>query len=169
MDGKAVEYARKNFDFGGNVQLISLFDAKFPRDSFDLVVMRGVIEHMPNPHRAIDRVGKLLKKGGYFYIAATPNIESFCADIYREKWNQFHPIRHLYYFSPHTLLILCEKNDMSLVAQDFPYTETPYARIREDHIVVLHDFKLLQNDNFEKIERSPPFWGNMMNIVFQKQ
>ena len=25
-------------------------------------------------------------------------MDSFCADLYREKWNQFDPLQHIYYF-----------------------------------------------------------------------
>jgi 2-polyprenyl-3-methyl-5-hydroxy-6-metoxy-1,4-benzoquinol methylase len=168
LDEAAVDYAKRKYSFGKNIMKCSLEEFKFPRNSFDLIVMRGVIEHLPLPDVNIKKVSYLLKKGGFFYIAATPNADSFCADIYREKWNQFHPIRHLYYFSVKTITRFLNKYGLELIAKDFPYLETPYADIKKDHIAMIKAYLAKNDGGFESIGRSGPFWGNMMNLVFKK-
>lgn len=168
LDAEAVNYARKNYSFGMNINAISLEDAPYPDSSFDLVIMRGVIEHLPDPVNALKKVNRLLKKRGYFFVAATPNVDSFCADLYREKWNQFHPIRHISYFSVKTLSLLCQKEGFKLIAKDLPYLETPYADIEKDHREVLLAMQLKYNNQHALLKRSRAFWGNMMNLIFQK-
>lgn len=168
LDAEAVNYARKNYSFGMNINAISLEDAPYPDSSFDLVIMRGVIEHLPDPVNALKKVNKLLKTGGYFFVAATPNVDSFCADLYREKWNQFHPIRHIFYFSVKTLSLLCQKEGFKLIAKDLPYLETPYADLENDHREVLLAMQLKYNNQHALLKRSRAFWGNMMNLIFQK-
>lgn len=168
IDREAVRYAQKNYPFGNNILHLSLLDAPYPKEYFDLVIMRGVIEHLPDPCAFLKKVSYFLKRGGHFYIAATPNVDSFCADLYREKWNQFHPIRHLFYFSPRTLSKLCASLGLKLIAKDFPYLETPYANLENDHQEVLQAIQLKKNNQFNQVNRSPAFWGNMMNLVFKK-
>lgn len=169
IDKDAVEFARKHYPFGNNVLAVQLEDAPFKNESFDLVIMRGVIEHLHDPAGALKKVSTLLKKGGYFYAAATPNALSFSADFYRERWNQFHPIRHLYYFSVRTLPALCEKYGLSLVSCRLPYLETPYCSVEDDTLRVARDIRLKSLGQINRIHRSPAFWENMMNLVFIKQ
>ena len=40
-------------------------------------------------------VKRVLKPNGYLYICAIPNVESYCAKLYREKWNQFDAREHI--------------------------------------------------------------------------
>jgi len=168
FDAEAVKYARENYSFGKNINNIDLEYAPYSPESFDLIIMRGVIEHLPEPRKALKKAASFLKRGGYFYVAATPNVESFCAGLYRQKWNQFHPIRHIFYFSPRTLFEFCISEGLRLVAKDFPYIETPYAKVEKDHDDVLNALQMKHSNRFDKVGRSPAFWGNMMNIIFQK-
>jgi len=168
IDPEAVEYARKNYTFGKNVYAKSLDEVDFPDGYFDLVVMRGVIEHLPDPRSAVAKVSKLLRGGGYFYVAATPNVNSFCADFYREKWNLFHPVRHIFYFSAETLAKLCSPFGLKLIARYYPYEETPYADVQRDCEEVLRAIKAKKEGRWSEIDRSPSFWGNIMNLVFRK-
>lgn len=168
IDEEGVQYARDHFSFGSNILCHPIEVAPYDSATFDLVIMRGVIEHLPDPIAAISKVSLLLKPSGYFFISATPNVDSFCADLYREKWNQFHPIRHLWYFNVTTLSRLCTRVGLKLVAKDFPYLETPYARPESDHVAVLGATQARKEGCWDEVEMSPPFWGNMMSLVYQK-
>ncbi|MDD2689538.1 MAG: class I SAM-dependent methyltransferase [Candidatus Omnitrophica bacterium] len=168
LDAKAVEYAKKKYSFGKNIFNLNLQDTKFPKGFFDLIIMRGVIEHLFDPLVVLKKVQGLLRKGGLFFICATPNVDSFCAKLYRQKWNQFHPIRHLFYFSLSSLSRLCSQFNLNLITKDFPYLETPYADIHRDHYEVLKAYELKNDGHFDKINRSPAFWGNMMSLVFKR-
>jgi len=168
IDKEAVKYARKTYSFGKNIICQDFLETSHSKEFFDLVIMRGVIEHLSDSVLAIKKVSQLLKPDGYYFIAATPNVDSFCANLYREKWNQFHPIRHIFYFSPKTLSKICSKYGLKLVATYFPYLETPYAKVEDDHREVLQVVQLKKTGRFDEKKRSPAFWGNMMNLVFKK-
>lgn len=169
LDAEAVKYTKSNYSFGDNYHRIDLQDAPYADCFFDLIIMRGVLEHLPDPLSALKKVARLLKKEGYFYIAATPNVNSFSANLYREKWNQFHPIRHIFYFDPRTLAKLCAFVGLKIIAKDFPYLETPYANVAQDHYKVLKAVEFKNNNQFSGVGRSPAFWGNMMNLIFRKE
>lgn len=170
VDPEAIERGRKLGRVPADrLRVGALGDDDFETASFDVITMRGTIEHLPEPHQAIARVAKLLKDNGIFYITATPNIMSFCAYLYREKWNQFDPVQHIYHFSAKTLGQLAEQFSLSLVAQTYPYLETPYADLQKDHEKVIQDYHLIQSGRRDEVTRSPAFWGNMMTLVFRKK
>lgn len=169
IDPVSVEYAKEHFSFGKNVQCVALEDAPFAEKTFDLVLMRGTIEHVPDPVGAIKKVSSLLKPNGYYYITATPNGASFAADLYRDRWTLFHPVQHIWHFSPKTLSKICEKFNLRLVAVDFPYLGTPYEKVRENVLDVAAEIKRQEKGKKDGKIVSPPFWENMMSIVFQKK
>lgn len=169
IDPEAVNYARQHFSFGKQVYNCQLGEDNFPKKYFDVIIMRGVIEHLPDPKSALKRVSELLKENGYFYIAATPNVDSFCAYLYRKKWRLFNPIQHIYYFSLKTLSNLASVFELQLVDKDYPYLDTPYANAKLDYAKILKDVQLINEGKREKIKDSPPFWGSIMNAIFQKR
>lgn len=167
IDMQAVMYAREHFRFGSQVQCVDLMQAPFEDVSFDVITMRGTIEHMPDPAKAVEKISKLLKPGGYFYITATPNVDSPAARIYREQWTLFHPVQHIYHFSPRTLSKLCKKFGLELIAEHFPYEDTPYADVPKDVASVI-DAKR-DAEAGRELPVSGPFWGNMMSLIFRKK
>ncbi len=154
IDPEAARYANQHYGFNVTCGKIEDYEGEF-----DVVVMRGVIEHFPNPGEVMSNVYGLLKKGGWLYIAATPDVSSFCADIYRENWSHFHPIEHLSYFSVPTLTRFL--SDLKYVAHHHPYIETPYQDIE-------NDYRLVKKACKGKKGISPAFWGNMMNVVYRR-
>jgi len=164
LDPTAVEYARKNFpEFGNNVFQGGIEGTKFGEQEFDAITMRGLFEHVSNPKRVVSKAVKMLKNGGYLYLCATPNGESLCADIYRDNWTLFHPVQHLWHFSPDNLAILFEKYGLKLVWKDLQYLGTPYAQPKTDLMKIAEKI-----ENPDSQEISPPFFENMMSLVFQK-
>jgi len=168
IDAQAVKYARENYTFGLNITCEALEDSKYADGSFDVIIMRGVIEHLPHPEKTVEKAAVLLKHGGIFFIAATPDVSSFCADLYREKWNQFHPVRHLTYFNLETLSRFLKRWRLDYIAHQHPYLETPYADLELDYMAVRQACVAKAAGQFDTIGRSRAFWGNMLNCVFRK-
>ena len=86
--------AKKSFNIDVRVGIFNKlnFDKKY-----DLVMMRGVIEHFIDPISEIKKASSILKKGGKFFITATPNGSSFAFEVYRGKWTLFTP-DHVHFF-----------------------------------------------------------------------
>jgi 2-polyprenyl-3-methyl-5-hydroxy-6-metoxy-1,4-benzoquinol methylase len=165
----SVEFARKHFPFGKNVYHTDILQAPFRKSMFDLITMRGVIEHVPDPVKVIRKCSSLLKPGGYFYITATPNGASFVADLFREQWVLFDPIAHIWHFSPETLARIAKRFGLKLIAKDFQYLGTPYENVKEDLKAVMKAMQLVKEGKRSRLPVSPPFWESMMTLVFQKQ
>ena len=157
-----------NKEFGHNIICGALQEAPYENGTFDMIMMRGTIEHIPDPDSAIKKVSEFLKLGGYYYICATPNGDSFAAELYRDKWTLYHPVQHIYHFSPKTLSSICSRFGLKLVAQDFPYLGTPYENVRENVKEVAEAIKLREKVPSAELPISPPFWENMMSLIFLK-
>lgn len=168
IDSTAVEFARKNFSFGKNVFCADLEYAPFKNNTFDAIMMRGTIEHVPDPVASIKKVSALLKKGGYYYITATPNGVSLAAEIFRDKWTLFHPVQHIWHFSPETLSKICSRFGLKLIATDFPYLGTPYESVNENVKSMAKAIELIEKGKRSQLDVSPPFYGSMMSLIFKK-
>jgi len=167
IDGDAVKYAATHYDYDIRQEWIG--KDSLNENTFDLIIFRGVIEHMYDPKSALNRAYDLLKTGGMLFFSATPNLESFCADVYREKWGLWHPIQHINIFSVKTLHKLMGEDRFNLVAADYPYLGTPYENQEEDYKKIQHDINMKQQGKWDEVDKNPPFWGNMMSALYQKK
>ena len=68
-------------------------------ESFDIISMWHVLEHVPRLNERVEDLKRLIKPGGVI-IVAVPNCNSFDAKIYKENWAAYDVPRHLYHFTP---------------------------------------------------------------------
>jgi 2-polyprenyl-3-methyl-5-hydroxy-6-metoxy-1,4-benzoquinol methylase len=73
--------------------------SEIPAESYSIITMWHVLEHVHSLENRIADLYRLLKKGGYAIIAV-PNYLSFDANYYKEFWAAYDVPRHLYHFSP---------------------------------------------------------------------
>ncbi len=66
-------------------------------DTFDVVTMWHVLEHVYNLNDDIQQIKRLLKNNGYLFVAV-PNMNSYDARYYGEYWAAYDVPRHLYHF-----------------------------------------------------------------------
>ncbi|HRR97004.1 MAG TPA: class I SAM-dependent methyltransferase, partial [Candidatus Ratteibacteria bacterium] len=81
-----VEYARK--EFGVKAEVGKFPGINFKAESFDIITLLEVIEHLPDPSLGLKDICTVLKKGGYL-IVRVPNIESFPAKKDGINWRGF--------------------------------------------------------------------------------
>jgi len=67
----ACEYAKARFNI--DVKNLSIEDASFPEESFDVITLWNVLDHLCNPMQTLKFAQRLLKKGGLL-IARVPNV-----------------------------------------------------------------------------------------------
>ena len=71
---------------------------------------------MHDLHVHLLQLKTLLKQGGQLIIAV-PNYTSLDASVYKEYWAAYDVPRHLYHFSPLSMMSLVEKMGMDLLDQ----------------------------------------------------
>ena len=82
--------------------------AAFPSESFDVVTLMDVIEHVPEPLGLIAEIHRVLKPGGVIFVV-TPNFGSLFVHLYRLKAYGVWPDQHIVYFQPETITTLLRK------------------------------------------------------------
>ncbi len=84
-----------------------------PNNSFDVITMWHVLEHVSNVEKQIATLKRLLKPKGTIFIAV-PNFNSFDAKYYGVFWAAFDVPRHQWHFSKTAIEILFEKENIVL-------------------------------------------------------
>lgn len=79
----------------------------FPRNSFDLVTLWDVIEHLPNPKAALLKIRDLLKPNGVLLINF-PDIGTWQAKLAGKRFWWILSV-HLHHFSKHTIRDICQR------------------------------------------------------------
>ena len=83
-------------------------------NSFDVITMWHVLEHVPNLDEYILELKRLLKLTGTILIAV-PNFKSFDANYYGRFWAAYDVPRHIWHFSKIAIEKLFEEKKMKLV------------------------------------------------------
>jgi SAM-dependent methyltransferase len=87
---------------GLNVECGLVEDMIYPKDSFDVVLLFHVIEHLHSPKKVLDEISRILKPGGHVFIWC-PNAQSYVAKFFRDSWAGWHLPFHFYHFTPQTI------------------------------------------------------------------
>lgn len=88
-----------------------LEDVAFPDNSFDVLTMYEVIEHLPDPVAMLTECRRILKPGGVL-VVGTGNADSWTRRFKKEKWDFFGLYSrggHVSFFNPRSLSVLGEK------------------------------------------------------------
>lgn len=111
------EDARRVAKEQNNVELQSLDQlAHLPAAAYDCVTMWHVLEHVYNLQEDTKQIASLIKPGGV-WIIAVPNHTSFDAQHYGAFWAAYDVPRHLYHFSPASIVPFIEQLGFSFEEQ----------------------------------------------------
>ncbi len=83
-------------------------------NTFDVISMWHVLEHVYNLNKDIEQYKKILKKEGVL-IVAVPNCSSKDAEHYKSSWAAYDLPIHLYHFRPDNMKQLFSKHGMEVV------------------------------------------------------
>lgn len=120
----SARYARENLKL--NVSTGRVEEIAFPEESFDIIILFHVLEHLDDPSNVLKKVKTLLKKDGYLLIEV-PNIESFESRLFRSKWVGISAPLHLYHFSRKSLKSMLEKCGYETIEVEFIPEQTKYV------------------------------------------
>lgn len=101
----------------------SVKEANFRKNSFDYIVMKEVLEHIPNQELALMKCLQWLKPEGEVIITV-PNTQSLWNKIFKENWYGYDIPRHVFMFNKKNLSFLLKKlgfNVKKARIYDLPY------------------------------------------------
>ncbi|MBU2575014.1 MAG: class I SAM-dependent methyltransferase [Elusimicrobia bacterium] len=90
-----------------------LMEIKFGEQSFDVITLWQVLEHLPDPDRYLAETHRLLKKDGIL-VLSVPNINSLQARLSGARWFNLDLPRHRWQFTPETLQKMLDKTAFRL-------------------------------------------------------
>lgn len=101
-DAGAAAAAREG---GLNVHDGSLEAQRFPAESFDVVTLCHVLEHVPDPRETLRTAATLLRRGGEM-ILWTPDFDSPLRPLFGSRWFPYEVPRHRWHFRSADLVTL---------------------------------------------------------------
>ncbi|MFD2542916.1 class I SAM-dependent methyltransferase [Lacinutrix gracilariae] len=87
---------------------------EFKKQSFDVITLWHVLEHLPNLTEQVSVLKSLLKENGSLIIAV-PNYKSYDATHYKNFWAALDVPRHLWHFNQKSIHTLFAKENMKVV------------------------------------------------------
>lgn len=138
------------------------------KNTYNIITMFDVLEHLSTPITFFSTANKKLKKGGYI-LAYTPNIHSFAFKFQQGKQNLLLPYEHLCFYNEESLNFLATNTGFEIISIEyFGLDIIDYFSMKE------------YEDNFEYNERLQeiiPYLqalidknniSNHMRIIFKK-
>lgn len=118
-----------------------LDDAGFADESFDVLSLFEVIEHLSNAGPMADEVSRVLRPGG-LWLVGTANAESWTANNLREKWEYFSIAQnggHISFFNPRSIRQLAQRHGYSVayihtkrVLHNTPASRSPFDKMKDE-------------------------------------
>jgi 2-polyprenyl-3-methyl-5-hydroxy-6-metoxy-1,4-benzoquinol methylase len=99
FDPEAVALARRR---GLEVDQGPLEDQRYRAESFDVITLNHVIEHVPDPVATLAECRRVLRPGGRLMLF-TPNTASLGHRLFKDDWRGLEPPRHLHLFGPNAM------------------------------------------------------------------
>ena len=76
------------------LQTSSAQELPFASNSFNVVIIKHIVEHLPDPQRAINEIGRITESGGTL-ILATPNLDSLLKPWKGKSWIGYQDPTHI--------------------------------------------------------------------------
>ena len=110
-----------------NVHTGDLLSAHLPAESVDLVLMKYVLEHVPDPLGELREIRRVLRPGGraVFWV---PNLDSWEYWMLGKRWHGLDMPRHLYCFAPTTIRVLLRSADLECTGLRFSTAPNDWVR-----------------------------------------
>jgi len=114
-----------------------------PAQSFDVITLWHVLEHVHDLNGYFAAFTKLLKPNGRLIIAV-PNYTSLDAKFYKSYWAAYDVPRHLYHFSPESMAYLSNNYEFNLVLTKPMWFDSFYVSLLSEkykHSGILGSFR----------------------------
>ena len=108
----------------------SLEAAEFEDEKFDAIVIWHVLEHLPDPRKAVKEMQRILRPGGKLFVAV-PNFGSVQARVFGHSWFHLDPPRHLFHFTASGLRQLLKDSGFAISStHHFSLRQNPFGWIQ---------------------------------------
>jgi len=164
----AVQESKAVVDESG-LQTASAEEIPFADGTFGVVIIKHIVEHLPDPAKAISEIGRVTAPGGTL-ILATPNLDSLLKPWKGENWIGYQDPTHISLKPPSVWLDWIKNAGFSLkrVFAD-GFWDVPYIPIVPSQIQKLLFGSLGGIQAMTGLAFLPMRWGESIIVIAQKQ
>ena len=137
-------------------------------NSFNVVIIKHIVEHLPDPKKAVAEIGRVTEQGGTL-ILATPNLDSLLKSWKGEKWIGYQDPTHISLKRPNEWFSLIKEAGFEVqrvVADGFwdvPYVPIVPKQIQKLTFGSLGGFQAITGFAF-----LPMRWGESIIVIASK-
>jgi ubiquinone/menaquinone biosynthesis C-methylase UbiE len=161
---KSKEVARKS-----HLQTASAQELPFTSRSFNVVIIKHIVEHLPDPQKAIQEIGRVTEQDGAL-ILATPNLDSLLKPWKGRTWIGYQDPTHISLKHPAEWLSFIEAAGFELtkVFAD-GFWDVPYIRYVPKEIQKLFFGSLGGLQAITSLVFLPMRWGESIVVIARKK
>lgn len=148
--------AKASTIYSDHVLNCTLEEADFAMESFDVITLQDVLDHMPDPLTSLKRCHYFLKPGGLI-VVKVHNISCLFARLSGSHFYALLPPLHLSYFNRQTLDLALTKSGFSVLSYNYfahiMFLRTILFRLsgEQQRGLFHHIFKLVEHSYFGRI------------------
>jgi 2-polyprenyl-3-methyl-5-hydroxy-6-metoxy-1,4-benzoquinol methylase len=152
-----------------SLQTASAQDLPFGDNSFNVVIIKHIVEHLPDPQKALNEIGRVTEKDGTL-ILATPNLGSKLKPWKGDRWIGYQDPTHISLKQPQEWLALIQSAGFELlrVFSD-GFWDVPYIRFVPKQIQKLFFGSLGGIQAITGIVFLPLTWGESILVIAKKK
>ncbi len=164
----AVDQSKK-YSENASLQTASAQELPYQDGAFNVVIIKHIVEHLPDPAKAIHEIGRVTEQGGIL-ILATPNLGSLLKPWKGERWIGYQDPTHISLKEPQEWLRLIEAAGFELkrVTSD-GFWDVPYIRFVPKAIQKLFFGSLGGIQAITGIIFLPMTWGESILVIARKK
>ena len=150
------------------LQTASAQELPYRDAAFNVVIIKHIVEHLPEPGKAIGEIGRVTETGGTL-ILATPNLDSLLKPWKGDRWIGYQDPTHISLKRPEEWLQLIRNAGFRTIKVfsdgfwDVPYVRYVPSQIQKLFFGSLGGFQAISGWVF-----LPPRWGESIRVIARK-
>ncbi len=151
-----------------HLQTASAQELPFRNDSFNVVIIKHIVEHLPDPQKGINEIGRVTESGGAL-ILATPNLDSLLKPWKGDKWIGYQDPTHISLKRPAEWMSFIQKAGFTIKRVfadgfwDVPYVRFIPKQLQKLTLGSLGGFQAITGFIF-----LPMRWGESIIVIAKK-
>jgi ubiquinone/menaquinone biosynthesis C-methylase UbiE len=152
-----------------SLQTASAQALPFANNSFNVVIIKHIVEHLPDPAKALNEIGRVTEKDGIL-ILATPNLGSLLKPWKGDQWIGYQDPTHISLKEPQEWLKFIQDAGFELIRVfSDGFWDAPYIRFVPKQIQKLFFGLLGGLQATTGIVFLPMTWGESVIVIARKK
>jgi len=150
-------------------QTASAQELPYKNGAFNVVIIKHIAEHLPDPAKAIREIGRVTEKNGIL-ILAVPNLDSLLKPWKGDKWIGYQDPTHISLKEPREWLQIIQSAGYELerVSSD-GFWDAPYIRFLPKQVQKLFFGSLGGLQAISGVVFLPMTWGESIIVIARKK